>query len=95
MASKSLLDPAVWGHVQMTLLCVVLQIQWNRAFWTYVNLNGHYLLGGWVLYLLVTLLRQASPKRGRMIHVLVPQHVLTLIPLDSAAEGRESARRGN
>ena len=52
-------------------------------------------VGGLGLYLLVTLLRQASPKRGRMIHVLVPQHVLTLIPLDSAAEGRESARRGN
>ena len=52
-------------------------------------------VGGLGLSLLVTLFRQTSPKRGRMIHVLVPQHVLTLTPLDSAAEGRESARRGN
>ena len=52
-------------------------------------------VGGLGLSLLVTLFRQTSPKGGRMIHVLVPQHVLTLTPLDSAAEGRESARRGN
>lgn len=56
-----------------------------------MNLNCALSVGRLGLYFLVILFRQTSPRRGRMIYVLVPQHVLTLMSLDSAAEGRERA----
>ena len=55
-----------------------------------MNLNCALSVGRLGLYL-VFLFRQTSPRRGRMIHVLVPRHVLTLMSLDGAAERRERA----
>ena len=56
-----------------------------------MNLNCALSVGRLGLYFLVFVFRQTSPRRGRMIHVLVPRHVLTLMSLDGAAEGRERA----